>query len=91
MYQLTYNMITGKVAGLIKNGSAIPLCEANTDYQDFLKWNSEQLKPLDLNSTIEVVKPEPARDLAKELDELKAQVVANTEKLAVIEVKPIAE
>ena len=74
MYELIYNKITGKVQSIQNGNMSIPLCEANTDYQGFLKWNKAQKTPLDLNSTIPVVPPIPERDLAKELDELKAKV-----------------
>uniref|UniRef100_A0A6M3K6Q7 Uncharacterized protein n=1 Tax=viral metagenome TaxID=1070528 RepID=A0A6M3K6Q7_9ZZZZ len=58
MYRLAY--CEGKVHSVIReDGSCIPLVEGNTDFQDFLKWNSEQEVPLDLNSTIKVVPPEP--------------------------------
>ena len=74
MYTLSYDKTTGKVVSIIKANSAIPICEDNTDFQDFLKWNAEQETPLDLDSTIEPVVPEKARDLAKEIDDLKARV-----------------
>ena len=99
MYQLIYDFQTGQVSSIQNGNMSIPLCEGNSDYQDFLKWNSEQETPLDLNSTIEVVPPEPARDLAKEIDDLKAQVSANTDNVSAIavatktdiSVKPIRE
>lgn len=47
---------------------------ANSDYQAFLEWNGEQDIPLDLNSTIPVVAPEPARDLMAELDVMKVDI-----------------
>jgi hypothetical protein len=52
MYQLIYSFADGKVSGIKRNsnGACIPLAEGNTDYQDFLIWNSEQAVPLDLNS-----------------------------------------
>ncbi len=53
-YQLNYDKETGKVISISQCNMSIPLCEANTDYQDFLKWNSEQETPLDLNSTIPI-------------------------------------
>ena len=85
MYKLQYDDSTGKVSVIVKDTlTFIPLCAENTDFQDFLKWNSEQETPLDLNSTIEVVPPEPARDLAKEIDDLKAQVAANTDNISAI-------
>jgi hypothetical protein len=90
MYKLLYGKETGQVYGIELEGvGQIPLCEANLDYQEFLKWNSEQAVPLDLNSTIEVVKSVPARDLAKEITDLKAIVTANTAKIATIEGKTV--
>jgi len=50
--------------------------------QTSIVWNKAQKVPLDLKSTIAPVVPEPVRDLAKEIDELKAQVAINTGKLA---------
>jgi hypothetical protein len=102
MYELIYDS-NGKVSTVkkiiadspIPITMFIPICEGNSDYQDFLKWNKEQESPLDLNSTIEIVPIEPARDLAKEIDELKAQAKVNSENIATIatatdvEVKPI--
>ena len=89
MYKLIYSDISGRVASVIKTDGNITysfgLSEDNTDYQAFLKWNKAQKTPLDLKSTIEVVKPEPVRDLAKEIDVLKSQVATNTSKITAIE------
>jgi len=76
MYVLNYDTMTGKVLNVkrLSDNAYIPLDERNMDYQDFLKWNSKQTTPLDLNSTIEPVKPQPVRDLAAEIDELKTKV-----------------
>ena len=88
MYELNYGS-DGKVISISKlntdgSVSSFYLDEANTDYQDFLKWNSEQEVPLDLKSTIEVPKPEPARDLAAEITALQKQVSTNTSKIATL-------
>jgi len=64
---------------------SIPLCEVNSDYQEFLKWNSEQEVPLDLKSTIPVIPPEKPRDYLAEIDALKIQVAANTTKITSLE------
>jgi hypothetical protein len=84
MYKLHFNILTRKVDCVIRlsDSANISSNEENMDYQDFLKWNNAQPKPLDLNSTIEPVKPQPVRDLAKEIDDLKAKV-AELEKRAV--------
>lgn len=76
MYKLLYNLQTGQLSCIVRlsDNACIPLCKDNIDYQEFLKWNKAQETPLDLNSTIEPVKPEPVRDLARELDDLKAKV-----------------
>ena len=86
-YKLIYDTKTGKLNSInrLSDNASIPICEGNTDYQEFLKWNKAQKIPLDLNSTIEVVKPEPVRDLAKEIDVLKSQVATNTSKITAIE------
>lgn len=91
MYKLLYNPIDGKLSGIkkISEGGSIPLCEANTDYQEFLIWNSEQKTPLDLNSTIEPVKPEPVRDLAAEITVQKAEIDELKIKVAGLETKTI--
>ena len=86
MYKLLYDNATGKISSIHNGNMFIPLCPDNADYQQFLVWNAKQSKPLDLKSTIAPVVPEPARDLAKELDELKAQVATNAEKLATISI-----
>jgi hypothetical protein len=76
MYELYYSVETGKVVAIncLSKKISIPLCEDNTDYQDFLIWNKAQKTPLDLSSTIPVIPPEPVRDLAQDMDELKARV-----------------
>lgn len=81
MYQLNYDM-TGKVSGVkrLSDSASIPFCDGNIDYQDFLKWNKEQPIPLDLNSTIEIPKPDPN--------------IAIKEQIAVLDLKrirPLAE
>ena len=86
MYKLNYDPQTGKVSSIQNGNMSIPLCPDNTDYQQFLIWNKAQKTPLDLKSTIAPVVPEPARDLAKEIDVLYAQVATNAEKLATISV-----
>ena len=82
-YKPSYNALTGKLVCIIrlKDKVLIPICEDNADYREFLLWNSQQQTPLDLNSTIEPVKPESEGfDLAtaaqklKEIDTLKARV-----------------
>ena len=74
MYILDYAY--GKVSCIrrLSDNAGIPISEGNTDYQDFLKWNSEQEVPLDLKSTIEVPKPEPARDIASEVTTIDERV-----------------
>jgi hypothetical protein len=71
-YTLNYSERTGKVSSIQKDNMSIPLCEANTDYQDFLKWNKEQTVPLDLNSvyvpTKEEVKTKTNAEIYAKLD-----------------------
>jgi hypothetical protein len=74
MYILNYDPRTGKVSSIQLGNMCIPLCPDNTDYQAFLAWNKAQKKPLDLESTIEPVAPEPVRDLAAEVTALQTQV-----------------
>ena len=71
MYNLNY--INGKVGSIQKENMSIPLCEGNSDYQEFLSWNREQAQPLDLNSTI-AQPPVVLRYLDKEIDEIKARL-----------------
>lgn len=78
MYELNYDPIVGIVRGIIRHNvdgstSFLGLNEDNADYQAFFIWNKAQKTPLDLNSTIEPFKPEPARDFAKEIGELQAR------------------
>uniref|UniRef100_A0A6H1ZRS5 Uncharacterized protein n=1 Tax=viral metagenome TaxID=1070528 RepID=A0A6H1ZRS5_9ZZZZ len=75
MYILNYNPSDGKVGSIQRDNMSIPICEANSDYQAFLRWNAEQDTPLDLDSTIPVVKPEPARDLLAEIEIMKVDIV----------------
>jgi hypothetical protein len=53
MYELIYGD-DGKVSVIKKGLSYIPICDANSDYQEFLEWNKQQKTPLDLKSTIAV-------------------------------------
>ena len=57
MYTLIYGK-DNKVSGINKDGASIPLCEDNTDYQDFLVWNKSQKAPLVLNSVYKPTKEE---------------------------------
>lgn len=96
-YELKYSPVNGKVVNIIRlsDNAHIPLCEANSDYQTFLKWNNETVPPrLDLNSTIPVIPPEKPRGYLAEIDaltaqvsDLKKQVDINTDKLSAI--KPV--
>lgn len=81
MYLLNYDPINGKVCTIQKGELIIPIYGSNADYQAFIKWNSGQKEPLNLNSTLEVVTPPHPRDLASEIDELKAQVAILTTKV----------
>jgi hypothetical protein len=78
MYELNYDS-DGKVSSISKlnnNGSvtSFGLNECNADYQTFLQWNSRQVVPLDLKSTIEVIKPDPPVDLIKEIETIKGRL-----------------
>ena len=44
-------------SGFFRDNADIGLSEQNPDFVEFLKWNKAQKTPLDLNSTIDVVKP----------------------------------
>ena len=60
MYTLIYDEGTGKVGIIMRDdGTSFPLSEENRFFQEFLIWNAEQDPPLDLDSTIEIVPPEP--------------------------------
>lgn len=76
MYGLNYGL-DGTVSTIrrLSDNACIPISDSR-NYRAFLKWNSAQPKDkqLDLNSTIEPVKPEPPRDLAGEIDEIKAKI-----------------
>jgi len=78
MYALNY--CDGKAASIrrLSDGADIGLSEGNPDYRAFLDWNAIQATPLDLKSTVEVVKP-VARDLAAEITALEKRL-ATTEK-----------
>ena len=84
-YSLTYSAFTGRVDSIrrLKDNACIPLCEDNTDYQEFLEWNKEQKEPLDLKSTIEPVKPEPVRDYLAEIDYLTNQITSLKEQITI--------
>jgi hypothetical protein len=51
MYQLVYG-IKGRVSTIrrLSDGGCIPVCQDNTDYQEFLEWNGKQATPLKLDS-----------------------------------------
>ena len=48
MYKLYKSIITGQVACVIRlsDNASIPFDEANTDYQEYLKWVAEGNEPL---------------------------------------------
>jgi hypothetical protein len=48
MYKLIKNPITGDLSGvyLIDTRTSIPLNDANSDYQKYLKWLAEGNEPL---------------------------------------------
>ena len=48
MYKLNKNIDTGEVFSIIRttDGACIPMNEANTDYQEYLKWVAEGNQPL---------------------------------------------
>ena len=83
MYSLGYGP-NGKVCSIQKDGELYVSLGGNTwdsestntiHYQEFLIWNKAQKTPLDLNSTIEVVKPVPPRNLVAEIDTMKVDIV----------------
>ncbi len=74
MYTLNYDPFTGKVCSIQNGNTSFGLNEGNADFREFLAWNSKQSKPLNLESTIEVVKPEPVVDLAKEIEGIKGRL-----------------
>jgi len=48
MYKLWRDKIRGTISTVIRleDNAFIPFCEANTDYQAYLKWLSEGNEPL---------------------------------------------
>ena len=61
MYILNYDL-NGKpstITKIIKEGEGVSFAinDNLSEFQEFLKWNKAQKTPLDLNSTIEVIKP----------------------------------
>lgn len=48
MYKLIKNELTGNVVSILRDvdNSFIPFDEANTDYQEYLKWVAEGNTPL---------------------------------------------
>ncbi len=76
MYKLNYDSITGKVCSVNKGDNlSINISIPSGELEDFFKWNKAQKTPLDLNSTISVVPLILPRDLAKEIDLIKVDVV----------------
>ena len=41
-----YQIINQNIVRRLSDGASIPLDPANTDYQDFLRWESEGNEPL---------------------------------------------
>uniref|UniRef100_A0A6M3L3T0 Uncharacterized protein n=1 Tax=viral metagenome TaxID=1070528 RepID=A0A6M3L3T0_9ZZZZ len=75
MYELRYSPMTGKVSCIVRDGKdSIPICEANSYYQEFLKWNKTQKTPLDLKSTVPIVSPLPVGTVDQRIDKLEARV-----------------
>lgn len=74
MYELKYNKIDGKVSSIkrLSDKASIPISEGNKDYQEFLKWNSEQETPLNTDSidqvTVDVASVKTAKQEKKKKD-----------------------
>jgi hypothetical protein len=75
MYQLTYQSDVTGVVIRIADGAFIPPDPRNRDRQEFEAWLAEGNTPLPADPPAPIEDP-PARDLAAELDELKARVAA---------------
>lgn len=85
MYQLIYSQENGKVAGIKKtsNGAFIPLAEDNSDYQEFLTWNVQQVIPLDLNSISQDILDQNAARAARQQAKMQA-IIDNLPSWAVV-------
>ena len=62
-YQLNYNR-QGVFCSVQDGDRSIPRDNRNSDYQDFLRWNSEQAEPFDLDAVLPASPPSPEEVLA---------------------------
>jgi len=74
IYKICYDYLTGKPSTISSDGASIPICEANADYQEFLRWNEKQKTPLDLKSIVPIVSPLPVGTVDQRIDKLEARV-----------------
>jgi hypothetical protein len=44
--QISFNQTSSSSVIRLSDGAAIPFCESNTDYQEYLKWLAEGNEPL---------------------------------------------
>ena len=77
MYKIFYDSITGEVTSIQNDNMSIPICEDNTDFQEFLKWNAEQKTPLDYETPIAVEPQEPVETLEEKIAKEVAKQLKN--------------
>jgi hypothetical protein len=73
MYKINHDSVTGQPYSIQKGDMSIPICEANADFQDFLKWNVTG--KLDYKTPIKVTPPAPVETLEETLTKIKADIV----------------
>jgi hypothetical protein len=67
MYKLEYNTMDGKVGSIrrLHDNASIPIAEDNSDYQEFVKWNTAQAIPLNMTDKSQAILDEIIATQAK--------------------------
>ena len=67
MYKINYDF-QGKPCSIQKDNMSIPMCEDNTDFQQFLEWNKRG--KLDYKTPIAVEPPAPVETLDEKISKI---------------------
>lgn len=78
MYKLEYSTTDGKVGSIrrLHDNASIPISEDNSDYQEFVKWNTAQAIPLNMTDKSQAILDEIIATQAK-IDKKKQDIETN--------------